>query len=74
MIVGYGKGVRPEMTVERLAALAPAYGTVAGPGPSLLQPANAIRDALRRDGSLKAGDLDLIEINERSRSTSKALT
>ncbi|HYZ54738.1 MAG TPA: acetyl-CoA C-acyltransferase [Streptosporangiaceae bacterium] len=41
------------------------YGTVAGPDPSLLhQPANAIRDALRRDGSLKLGDLDLVEINE----------
>jgi acetyl-CoA C-acetyltransferase len=42
-----------------------AYGTVAGPDPSLLlQPANAIRDALRRDGTLAVTDLDLIEINE----------
>jgi acetyl-CoA C-acetyltransferase len=42
-----------------------AYGTVAGPDPSLLfQPANAIRDALRRDGTLSAADLDVIEINE----------
>lgn len=42
-----------------------SYGTVAGPDPSLLhQPANAIRDALRRDGTLDVGDLDLIEINE----------
>jgi acetyl-CoA C-acetyltransferase len=41
------------------------YGTVAGPDPSLLlQPANAIRDALRRDGALGVADLDLIEINE----------
>lgn len=42
------------------------YGTVAGPDPSLLlQPANALRDALRRDGSsLSPADLDLIEINE----------
>jgi acetyl-CoA C-acetyltransferase len=42
------------------------YGTVAGPDPSLLlQPANAIRDALRREGAgLGVGDLDLIEINE----------
>jgi acetyl-CoA C-acetyltransferase len=42
------------------------YGTVAGPDPSLLlQPANAIRDALHRDGAdLGVGDLDLIEINE----------
>ncbi|MGH3206257.1 MAG: acetyl-CoA C-acyltransferase, partial [Trebonia sp.] len=45
------------------------YGTAAGPDPSLLlQPANAVRDALRRDalagGALEVGDLDLIEINE----------
>ncbi|HWE91913.1 MAG TPA: acetyl-CoA C-acyltransferase [Pseudonocardiaceae bacterium] len=41
------------------------YGTVAGPDPSLLhQPANAIGDALRRDGSLTVDELDLIEINE----------
>jgi acetyl-CoA C-acetyltransferase len=41
------------------------YGTVAGPGTSLLlQPANAIRDALRRDGAAGLDDLDLIEINE----------
>ncbi len=42
-----------------------SYGTVAGPDPSLLhQPANAIRDAFRRDGTLDVRDLDLIEINE----------
>jgi acetyl-CoA C-acetyltransferase len=42
-----------------------AHGTVAGPDPSLvIQPANAILDALRRDGSLKVTDLDLVEINE----------
>jgi len=42
-----------------------AYGTVAGPDPSLLvQPAGAIRDALSRDGRLKTADLDLFEINE----------
>ncbi|MER5427513.1 acetyl-CoA C-acyltransferase [Streptomyces sp. NPDC002588] len=41
------------------------YGTVAGPDPSLLhQPANAIEDALRRDGAVSLADLDLIEINE----------
>jgi acetyl-CoA C-acetyltransferase len=41
------------------------YGTVAGPDPSLLhQPANAIRDALRRDGTLELSDLDVVEINE----------
>nr|WSZ12515.1 acetyl-CoA C-acyltransferase [Streptomyces canus] len=42
-----------------------AYGTVAGPDPSLLvQPAGAVRDALYRDGRLKTADLDLFEINE----------
>ncbi|WP_449351037.1 acetyl-CoA C-acyltransferase [Streptomyces shaanxiensis] len=42
-----------------------AYGTVAGPDPSLLvQPARAVRDALDRDARLKAADLDLFEINE----------
>ena len=47
-----------------------AYGTVAGPDPSLLlQPANAIRDALRRESRAKektlgVADLDLLEINE----------
>ncbi|MBR8638410.1 acetyl-CoA C-acyltransferase [Streptomyces tuirus] len=42
-----------------------AYGTVAGPDPSLLvQPVGAVRDALSRDGRLKAADLDLFEINE----------
>jgi len=41
------------------------HGTVAGPDPSLvIQPANAIADALRRDGSLTVADLDLVEINE----------
>ncbi|MEU6415962.1 acetyl-CoA C-acyltransferase [Streptomyces spiralis] len=50
--------------VEPLAEIG-AYGTVAGPDPSLLaQPANAVRDALARDGSLKPSDLDLLEINE----------
>jgi acetyl-CoA C-acetyltransferase len=42
-----------------------AYGTVAGPDPSLLfQPAGAIRDAVRRDASIGVQDLDLLEINE----------
>ena len=42
-----------------------AYGTVAGPDTSLLhQPANAIRDALRRDGTLTVDDIDLFEMNE----------
>jgi acetyl-CoA C-acetyltransferase len=47
-----------------------AYGTVAGPDPSLLlQPAGAVRDALRRDARGRddtpdVKDLDLLEINE----------
>jgi acetyl-CoA C-acetyltransferase len=47
-----------------------AYGTVAGPDPSLLlQPAGAVRDALRRDAlgrddTPDVKDLDLLEINE----------
>jgi acetyl-CoA C-acetyltransferase len=42
-----------------------AYGTVAGPDPSLLvQPAGAVRDALARDGGIEVTDLDLFEINE----------
>jgi acetyl-CoA C-acetyltransferase len=42
-----------------------AYGTVAGPDPSLLvQPAGSVLDSLSRDGRLKAADLDLFEINE----------
>jgi acetyl-CoA C-acetyltransferase len=52
-----------------------AYGSVAGPDPSLLlQPANAIRDALRRDGTLGIGDLDLFEINEAFAGVSLAST
>ena len=42
-----------------------AHGEVAGPDPSLLlQPAAAINDALRRDGSATVADLDIVEINE----------
>jgi acetyl-CoA C-acetyltransferase len=41
-----------------------AYGTVAGPDPSLhSQPSRAIQDACDRAG-LAVGDLDLVEINE----------
>ena len=41
-----------------------AHGNVAGPDNSLQsQPANAIKDALRKEG-LSVSDLDLIEINE----------
>jgi acetyl-CoA C-acetyltransferase len=58
-----------ELGLEWVAEIG-AYGTVAGPDPSLLlQPANAIRDALRReaqggDGALSVAGLDLVEINE----------
>lgn len=52
-----------------------AYGTVAGPDTSLLhQPANAIRDALRRDGTLTVDDVDLFEINEAFASVTMAST
>ena len=52
-----------------------AYGTVAGPGTSLLhQPANAIKDAVSRDGTLSYGDFDLLEINEAFASVALAST
>ncbi|MBC7590818.1 MAG: acetyl-CoA C-acyltransferase [Salinibacterium sp.] len=52
-----------------------AYGTVAGPDASLLhQPANAIRDALRRHGSLAISDIDLFEMNEAFASVTMAST
>jgi acetyl-CoA C-acetyltransferase len=63
-VVVMGKDEAQRQGLTWLAEIG-SYGTVAGPDPSLLlQPANAIRDALRRDGSLGIGDLDLIEINE----------
>jgi acetyl-CoA C-acetyltransferase len=63
-VVVMGKERAAELGLPWLAELG-CYGTVAGPDPSLLlQPAAAIRDALRRDGSLGVGDLDLVEINE----------
>ena len=41
-----------------------AYGNVAGPDASLqAQPANAIKQALAKEG-LAPADLDLVEINE----------
>ncbi len=52
-----------------------AHGEVAGPDPSLLlQPAAAIADALRRDGTLTAADLDVLEINEAFASVAIAST
>ena len=42
-----------------------AHGEVAGPDASLVaQPANAIEDAIRRDGTITVADLDLLELNE----------
>ena len=42
-----------------------SHGEVAGPDPSLLlQPAAAIKDALKRAGGLTVADLDVVEINE----------
>lgn len=56
---------RAESLGVRPLAVIGAYGSVAGPDPSLLsQPANAVRDALRRDRGLTIHDLDLLEINE----------
>ncbi|WP_338597055.1 acetyl-CoA C-acyltransferase [Saccharopolyspora sp. SCSIO 74807] len=63
-VVVMSKRRASELGVDWLAELG-AYGTVAGPDPSLLlQPAGAIRDALRRDGSTAVDELDLVEINE----------
>ncbi|MBK0870365.1 acetyl-CoA C-acyltransferase [Saccharopolyspora sp. HNM0986] len=63
-VVVMSKRRASELGVDWLAELG-AYGTVAGPDPSLLlQPASAIRDALRRDGSTAVDELDLVEINE----------
>ena len=63
-VVVMSKGEATRLGLPWLAELG-AYGTAAGPDPSLLlQPANAIRDALRRDGTLDLAGLDLVEINE----------
>src|SRR5580704_13228364 len=63
-VVVMSKDKAAQLGLPWLAELG-AYGTVAGPDPSLLlQPANAIRDALRRDGTTAVADLDLVEINE----------
>lgn len=52
-----------ELGLDWIAEIA-SHGNVAGPDNSLQsQPANAIKDALRKEGS-RVEDLDLIEINE----------
>jgi len=68
-VVVMGKDTAGRLGLPWLAELG-AYGTVAGPDPSLLlKPAGAIRDALRREaqghgGIQRPDELDLIEINE----------
>jgi acetyl-CoA C-acetyltransferase len=63
-VVVMSKARAEQLGVPWLAEIG-GYGTVAGPDPSLLlQPARAIRDALRRDGVMQVAELDLLEINE----------
>ncbi|GAB3688520.1 acetyl-CoA C-acyltransferase [Saccharopolyspora tripterygii] len=63
-LVVMSKRLAEEMGIGWLAEIG-AYGSVAGPDPSLLkQPAEAIKDAARRDRGLEIGELDLVEINE----------
>jgi acetyl-CoA C-acetyltransferase len=63
-VVVMSKAKAQELGLAWIAEIG-AYGTVAGPDTSLLhQPANAIRDAVRRDGSVAVEDFDLFELNE----------
>ncbi len=63
-VVVMSKAKAQELGLSWIAEIL-SYGTVAGPDTSLLhQPANAIRDALRREGSLTVDDIDLFEMNE----------
>ena len=63
-VVVMSKAKARELGLSWLAEIG-SYGTVAGPDASLLlQPANAIRDALRRDGSVTVEQLDAVEMNE----------
>lgn len=63
-VVLMSKTKAQELGLEWLAELGTS-AFVAGPDTSLLhQPANAIAQALDKDGNLKVGDLDLVEINE----------
>jgi acetyl-CoA C-acetyltransferase len=62
-VVVTSKAKAEELGLSWLAEVG-AHGNVAGPDNSLQsQPANAINDALRKEG-LRVGDLDVIEINE----------
>jgi acetyl-CoA C-acetyltransferase len=63
-VVVMSKKKAQELGLKWIAEIG-TYGAVAGPDTSLLhQPANAIRDALRRDGTLTVDDFDLFEMNE----------
>ncbi|OIV35668.1 acetyl-CoA acetyltransferase [Mangrovactinospora gilvigrisea] len=62
-VVVMSRAKAEELGLEWLAEIG-AHGNVAGPDNSLhAQPANAIKDALRKEG-LGVGDLDVVEINE----------
>ena len=62
-VVVMSKAKAEELGLSWLAEIG-AHGNVAGPDNSLQsQPANAIKDALRKEG-LSLSDLDLVEINE----------
>ena len=62
-VVVMSKAKAEELGLSWIAEIG-AHGNVAGPDNSLhSQPANAIKDALRKEG-LTVADLDLIEINE----------
>ncbi|NIL75241.1 acetyl-CoA C-acyltransferase [Rhodococcus sp. B10] len=63
-VVLMSKTKAEELGLEWIAELGTS-AFVAGPDTSLLhQPANAIAKALEKDGELKVGDLDVVEINE----------
>lgn len=73
-VVVMAKAKAQELGLNWIAEIL-SYGTVAGPDTSLLhQPANAIRDALAREGSLSVGDIDLFEMNEAFASVAMAST
>ena len=62
-VVVMSRAKAEELGVQPIGELV-SYGQVAGPDPSLLlQPANAIQQALGKAG-LTVGDIDLFEINE----------
>jgi acetyl-CoA C-acetyltransferase len=62
-VVVMSRAKAEELGVQPIGELV-GYGQVAGPNPSLLlQPANAIQQALGKAG-LTVGDIDLFEINE----------